>query len=72
MTTVTLNIDAVLLEKAKKGMQERDVTLDEVVAKALVPYTEGEQDMQEYDDLMARLRYVKAAGPYTRDEMNER
>jgi succinate dehydrogenase flavin-adding protein (antitoxin of CptAB toxin-antitoxin module) len=70
MTTVTLNIDEDLLEKAKKGMRESDVTLDEVVAKALVPYAEDEQDMRDYDELMARLNYVKAAGPYTRDAMN--
>ena len=72
MTTVTLNIDEALLEKAKNGMREHDVTLEEVIEKALMPYVEEEQDMHEYDELMARLTYVKSAGPYTRDEMNER
>jgi metal-responsive CopG/Arc/MetJ family transcriptional regulator len=59
MTTVTLNIDEALLEKSENGMRDRHVTLDEVVEKAVMPYLEEEQDMREYDELMARLTYVK-------------
>lgn len=72
MTTVTLNINEALLEKAKNGMRDHHVTLDEVVERAIMPYVKNEQDMREYDEFMAKLRYVKSAGPYTRDEMNER
>jgi len=72
MTTITLNIDNSFLEKAKNGMRDHHVTLEEVVHQALMPYVEEEQDMREYDELVARLSYVKSAGPYTRDEMNER
>jgi hypothetical protein len=48
-------------------------TLEEVIFEWLESYARKEVSAEEYDAAMMRLRKtVRSAGPYTRDEMNER
>jgi hypothetical protein len=71
MTAVTLNVDEDLLEKAKAGLQQRGLTLEELFSNALTPYAEGEATIREYEGLLRRHFYLRHAKPYTQDEVNE-
>ncbi len=72
METITLTVDKSLLEDAKKVAEATHTTLDAALQEWLVKYTAGLERVRKYDELMARLTYVKSGGPYTRDELNER
>ena len=69
METITLTVDKSLLEDAKKVAAAAHTTLDAALQDWLVEYTAGLEPVRKYDELMARLSYVKSGGPYTRDEM---
>lgn len=72
MKNVTLSADEHLIEQARQVARSQHRTLNEAFREWLAQFTQQAGRAQEYDALMARLQHVCSAGPYTRDEMNER
>jgi hypothetical protein len=73
MKKVTLSADGNLIKRARKVARSQGKTLNEAIREWLVQFTQQAGKAEEYDALMKRLRRtVRIAGPYTRDEMNER
>jgi uncharacterized protein DUF6364 len=73
MKKVTLSADARLIKRARQVARSQGKTLNEAIREWLVQFTQQAGRAEEYYELMKRLRRtVRANGPYTRDEMNER
>jgi hypothetical protein len=73
MKNVTLSADEELIEQARQIARAQKRTLNDAFREWLVQFTRQAGKSEEYDSLMKRLRRtVRSAGPYTRDEMNER
>jgi hypothetical protein len=73
MKKVTFSADGHLIKRARKVARSQGKTLNEAIREWLVQFTQQADKAEEYDSLMKRLRRtVRTAGPYTRDEMNER
>jgi hypothetical protein len=72
MKNVTLSADENLIEQARLVAQSRHTTLNAAFRDWLEQYAAQSGGGAAVDALMRRLRHVKALGPYTRDEMNER
>ncbi|HXP81638.1 MAG TPA: type II toxin-antitoxin system CcdA family antitoxin [Verrucomicrobiae bacterium] len=73
MKKITISANEDLIKRARKTAQSLGKTLEEAIIEWLESYARKEVSAQEYDALMKRLRRtVRSAGPYTRDEMNER
>jgi hypothetical protein len=69
---ITLSADDDLIEKARQVARSESKTLNDAFREWLADYTARAGNVQEYDALMERLRYVNAGRKFTRDEMNER
>jgi hypothetical protein len=69
---ITLSADGDLIEKARQVARSERKSLNDAFREWLADYTGRAGNVQEYDALMERLRYVNAGRKFTRDEMNER
>lgn len=70
---ITLSADENLIEKARDVARSQRRTLNDAFREWLQQFTaNGADAVAEYDALMRHLSHIKASGPYTRDEMNER
>ncbi len=72
MKKITFTVAEELIEQARKVARAQNRTLNAAFREWLVEFTQGYRGAKEYTALMKRLRHVRAGGPYTRDEMNER
>ena len=73
MKKITISADDDLVREARRTAKADGKTLEEVMLEWLKSYPRKKVSVREYDALMKRLRRtVRTAGPYTRDEMNER
>ena len=72
MKRVTFSADEALVKQAREVARLQNMTLNAAFRKWLVEFTEPARRAKEYTSLMKRLRHVRAKGPYTRNEMNER
>jgi hypothetical protein len=73
MKKITISAADDLVRKARRTAKVDGKTLEEVMLVWLKSYPRKRGSVREYDALMKRLRgTVRTAGPYTRDEMNER
>jgi hypothetical protein len=72
MKNITLSAEAALIEQARLVAQARHKTLNAAFREWLEQYAAQSGGRAAVDALMRRLRHVRSAGPYTRDEMNER
>jgi hypothetical protein len=72
MKNVTLSADENLIEQARLVARSQHKTLNAAFREWLEKYAAQAGDGAAVDALMRRLRHVRSAGPYTRDEMNER
>ena len=72
MKNITFTADEHLIEQAREVARSQRTTLNVAFREWLGEYTRQRDVVAEYDALMERLRHVRSAGPYTRDEMNER
>jgi len=73
MKKITISVNDDLARKARRTAKSDGKTLEEVILEWLQSYPRKKVSAREYDTLMKRLRRtVRTAGPYTRDEMNER
>jgi len=72
MKNVTLSADENLIEQARLVARSRHTTLNVAFREWLEQYSAQEGAGAAVGALMRRLKHVRSAGPYTRDEMNER
>jgi len=72
MRNVTFSADEELIDRARLRARVEKKTLNAVFREWLQRYAGNATAAAEYQQLMRRLSHVKAAGPYTRDEMNAR
>jgi hypothetical protein len=73
MKKLNLSADGQLIKRARQVARSQGKTLNEAIREWIVQFTQQAGKAEEYDSLMKRLRRtVRSAGPYTRDEMNER
>jgi hypothetical protein len=72
MKNVTLSADENLIEQARLVARSQHKTLNAAFREWLEHYAAQAGGGAAVDALMRRLRHVHSAGPYTRDEMNER
>jgi hypothetical protein len=72
MKNITLSADESLIAQARLVAQTRHTTLNAAFREWLQQYAAQAGEGAAIEALMRRLRHVRAAGPYTRDEMNER
>ena len=69
---VTLSAEEALIEKARLVAKSQHKTLNAAFRDWLQQYAGQAGAGAAVDALMRRLQHVRSAGPYTRDEMNER
>jgi len=69
---ITLSADEQLIEQARLVARSRHKTLNVAFREWLEQYVGQTGNAAAVDALMRRLKHVRSAGPYTRDEMNER
>ena len=72
MKNITLSAEPALIEQARLVAQSQHKTLNAAFREWLEQYAAQSGGGAAVDALMRRLRHVRSAGPYTRDEMNER
>jgi hypothetical protein len=72
MKNITLSADEALIEQARLVARSQHKTLNTAFREWLELFAAQAGNVQEFDSLMKRLKYVKSGGPYSRDEMNER
>jgi hypothetical protein len=74
MATLSVQIDDQLLERTREMAARRCGSLEAYVCETLEQALAGTptQTGADYLQMMERLSYARSAGPYTRDEMNER
>ncbi len=72
MKNVTLSADERLIEQARLVAQSRHKTLNTAFREWLEQYAAQAGAGAAVDALMRRLKHVRSAGPYTREELNER
>ncbi|MGA9981665.1 MAG: hypothetical protein WBQ08_23815 [Candidatus Sulfotelmatobacter sp.] len=72
MKNITLSAEAALIEQARLVAHAQHKTLNAAFREWLEQYAAQSGGGAAVDALMRRLRHVRSAGPYTRDEMNER
>ena len=72
MKNVTLSADESLIEQARLVARSQHKTLNAAFREWLEQYATQAGGGAAVDALMRRLRHVRSAGPYTREEMNER
>jgi hypothetical protein len=72
MKNITLSADEHLIEQARRAAQGRHTTLNAAFREWLEQYAVQAGEGAAVDALMRRLKPIRALGPYTRDEMNDR
>jgi hypothetical protein len=73
MKKITFSANEDLIKRARMTARFLGKTLEEAMLEWLESHARKDVSAREYDALMKRLRRtVRSAGPYTRDEMNER
>ncbi len=69
---VTLNADERLIRKAREKAAREQRSLNSAFRQWLQRYVGRDESAGDYERLMQRLRYAKAGGQFTREELNER
>jgi hypothetical protein len=72
MKNITFSADENLIEQARLVARSRNRTLNAAFREWLEQYAEQAGAVAAVDALMRRLRHVRSAAPYIRDEMNKR
>ena len=72
MKNISFSADENLIKQARLVARGRHTTLNAAFRGWLEQYASQAGGSVSVDALMRRLRHVRSAGPYTRDEMNER
>ena len=72
MKSITLSADERLIKQAREVARSQHRALNEGFREWLEEFTRQAGRAREFDALIGRLKHVRSAGPYTRDQMNKR
>lgn len=72
MKKITFTAEESLIQQAQLVARVRKTTLDDAFREWLQQYASQAGGGEAVDALMRRLKHIRSAGSYTRDEMNER
>ena len=73
MKNITLSADEKLIEAARERARTEHTTLNEQFRRWLEAYTQQQERMRRYDEVIASLKgKVRVGHKFTRDEINER
>lgn len=72
MKNVTLSADEAVIERARERARREKTSLNQEFRRWLESYAGQDRAVAAYRELMERLSHVRADGPYTRQELNER
>lgn len=72
MRNITLSADESLIEEARAAARARKTTLNQLFRDWLAELAGRRERERQLDAVMKRLAYVRAGGPFRREEMNER
>jgi len=70
--SITLSADERLIEEARAAARAQRSTLNQLFREWLTELAGRHTRDEEVARLMQRLDYVRAGGPFSREEMNER
>jgi hypothetical protein len=69
---ITLSAEESLIEEARAAARAQKTTLNQMFREWLAEIAGRKDQAERLSALMHRLDYVRANGPYNRDQMNER
>jgi hypothetical protein len=72
MKNITFSADEILIEQARRMASIENTTLNELFRTWLERYVAQPATADDYRELMASLKHVRAGRRFTREEMNER
>jgi hypothetical protein len=72
MKRITFTADEGLIERARSVARAQNTSLGAAFRDWLRQYVEQDGRVTDLNTLMNRLKHVRAGGPFTRDQMNER
>jgi hypothetical protein len=73
MKNITLSADETLIEAARKRARSENTTLNDQFRLWLADYAQKRERMQQYEEVMARLRgRLRVGRKLSREEINER
>jgi predicted transcriptional regulator len=72
MKNITLSADEDLIEQARLFARSQHKTLNTMFREWLEHLVRRDNNAQEYEALMNRLKHIRAGRHFSRDEMNER
>jgi hypothetical protein len=72
MKHITLTAGENLIKRARQIAKMRHKTLNALFREWLEDFAAPAGDLQKFDALMNRLKYVEAGRSFSRDEMNQR
>jgi predicted transcriptional regulator len=72
MKKITFTADEDVIERARQIARSQNRTLGAAFREWLLEFTQQASAGQDFDILMARLRYVRAGRRFTHEEMNNK
>jgi len=72
MRKITFSADETLIERARAIAECQSTTLNAAFRQWLEQFTLTSGNLEGYEPLMSRLKYVNSGKRFSRDEMNER
>jgi len=72
MRNVTFSADEDLIDQARHVAQQERKTLNDAFREWLAQYASSRSDVARFDELMRRMKPLRAGRRFTREEMNER
>jgi hypothetical protein len=70
MRNITFSAEASMIEDARKVARSQKTTLNQLFRDWLAEVAGWKEQAERLSALMCRLEYVRANGPYGRDQMN--
>lgn len=72
MKNITFSADEEQIERARQRAAQEKTTLNEQFREWLDRYATRKPTVEEFRDIMAKLKHVRAGRKFTREELNER
>ncbi len=72
MKNITLSAEEKLIEEAREAARAQKTTLNHLFREWLAEVAGRRDRARRASELIERLHYVNAGGPFNRDEMNDR
>ncbi len=72
LKNITLSANEVVIERARQRAEQNNTTLNAEFRRWLDQYVDVPQSLEELNEFMKQLDYVKVGRKFTREELNER